>query len=144
MNIQIADKIKLAEAARRFVKATEGNMVFAFYGQMGAGKTTFIKAICRELGVTDVVTSPTFTLVNEYRRPGRSDVFHFDFYRIKEASEVFDFGFEEYTDGSSYCFMEWPEKIEMVLPAGTVKVYITVNPDDSRTVKIDQPVHNQP
>lgn len=137
MNIQIPDKTKLAEAARKFVKATEGNKVFAFYGQMGAGKTTFIKAICRELGVTDVVTSPTFTLVNEYRRPGNSDVYHFDFYRIKETSEVFDFGFEEYTDGSSYCFMEWPEKIETVLPAVTVKVYITVNADDSRTVRID-------
>ncbi|HNX66155.1 MAG TPA: tRNA (adenosine(37)-N6)-threonylcarbamoyltransferase complex ATPase subunit type 1 TsaE [Bacteroidales bacterium] len=143
MNIQITDTSKLGEAARMFLHETGANRIFAFYGQMGAGKTTFIKAICKELGVTDVVTSPTFTLINEYRRPGHNDVYHFDFYRIKEVSEVFDFGFEEYTGGASYCFMEWPEKIEPVLPAGTVKVYINVNPDGSRTVRVDQDVYNQ-
>jgi tRNA threonylcarbamoyladenosine biosynthesis protein TsaE len=140
MNIQIPDKSKLGEAARKFLHQTGESRIFAFYGQMGAGKTTFIKALCRELGVTDVVTSPTFTLINEYRIPGKADVYHFDFYRIKEANEVFDFGFEEYTGGLSYCFMEWPEKIEPVLPPETVKVYITVNSDDSRTLRIDPQV----
>jgi tRNA threonylcarbamoyladenosine biosynthesis protein TsaE len=144
MNIHIPDRSKLGEAARKFLSEAGERRIFAFYGQMGAGKTTFIKAICKELGVTDVVTSPTFTLINEYRRPGHNDVYHFDFYRIKEVNEVFDFGFEEYTGGSSYCFMEWPEKIEPVLPPGTVKVYISVNHDGSRTIKVDQNVHNQP
>jgi tRNA threonylcarbamoyladenosine biosynthesis protein TsaE len=143
MNITIPDISGLNKAAGKFLKEAGEKRIFAFYGQMGAGKTTFIKAICHELGVTDVVTSPTFTLINAYRRPGEADVFHFDFYRIKEISEVFDFGFEEYTDGSSYCFMEWPEKIEPVLPPETVKIYITVNNDGSRTVKSDEPVHNQ-
>jgi tRNA threonylcarbamoyladenosine biosynthesis protein TsaE len=143
MNIQIPDRSKLGEAARTFLHETGKSRIFAFYGQMGAGKTTFIKAICKELGVTDVVTSPTFTLINEYRRPGHHDVYHFDFYRIKEVNEVFDFGFEEYTGGVCYCFMEWPEKIEPVLPPETVKVYISVNPDGSRTVRVDQNVHNQ-
>jgi len=137
MNIHITDKNRLKEAAKKFLVETEGTRLFAFYGQMGAGKTTFIKAICRELEVTDVVTSPTFTLINEYKRPGKTPVFHFDFYRIKNINEVFDFGFEEYIDGSSYCFMEWPEKIEYILPPETLKIYITVNEDGSRSVKTE-------
>jgi tRNA threonylcarbamoyladenosine biosynthesis protein TsaE len=137
MNIHISDKSRLKEAAKKFLGETEGSYIFAFYGQMGAGKTTFIKAICNELGVSDVVTSPTFTLINEYKRPGKTPVFHFDFYRIKNISEVFDFGFEEYTDGSSYCFMEWPEKIEYILPPDTLKIYIIVNEDGSRSIKTD-------
>jgi tRNA threonylcarbamoyladenosine biosynthesis protein TsaE len=137
MNIHIPDKNRIKEAAKKFLRETEGSHIFAFYGQMGAGKTTFIKAICSELGVSDVVTSPTFTLINEYKRPGKTPVFHFDFYRIKNISEVFDFGFEEYTDGSSYCFMEWPEKIEYILPSDTLKIYITVNEDGSRSIKTD-------
>jgi len=134
MNITIKDKSRLKDAAKKFLIAAGGHRLFAFYGQMGAGKTTLIKTICHELGVIDIVTSPTFTLINEYKRPGKSSVFHFDFYRIKNLTEVFDFGFEEYTDGSSYCFMEWPEKIEPLLPAGIVKVYITENEDGSRSV----------
>lgn len=137
MNITIADKTKLKDAAKEFIAATDGHYLFAFYGEMGAGKTTFIKAICHELGVTDVVTSPTFTLINEYKRPGSNPVFHFDFYRIRNLYEVFDFGFEEYTDGTSFCFMEWPEKIESILPPGTVKVFISVNDDGSRSVTAD-------
>lgn len=137
MNIHISDKNRLKDAARKFLRETGGIHLFAFYGQMGAGKTTFIKSICRELGVTDIVTSPTFTLINEYKRPGKTPVYHIDFYRIKNTNEVFDFGFEEYIDGSSYCFMEWPEKIESLLPPEALKVFITVNEDGSRSVKAD-------
>ena len=137
MNITIEDKTKLKDAAKKFLRAAEGHRLFAFYGQMGAGKTTFIKAICHELGVTDIVTSPTFTLINEYRCPGMPSVFHFDFYRIKDISEVFDFGFEEYIDGSSYCFMEWPEKIGSILPDDVIRVSITENSDGSRSVTAD-------
>ncbi len=134
MNILVTDRSKLRDAAKKFLAATEGFKLFAFYGEMGAGKTTLIKAICNELGVSDVVTSPTFTLINEYKRPGMCPIYHFDFYRIKNLTEVFDFGFEEYTDGESYCFMEWPERIESILPEGTVRISITVNSDGSRTL----------
>jgi tRNA threonylcarbamoyladenosine biosynthesis protein TsaE len=135
MKIVVSDKSRLRDAAHRFLKATEGDHIFAFYGEMGSGKTTFIKAICRELGVTDTVTSPTFTLVNEYKRRDDLTVFHFDFYRIKNLTEVLDFGIEEYFDTLSPCFMEWPEKIEPLLPPETIKVYITVMADNSRIIE---------
>jgi len=138
MKIIITDKSRLKEAARRFLEETAGNRIFAFYGQMGSGKTTIIKAICREMGVTDTVTSPTFTLVNEYVRPGDVPVFHFDFYRIKKLSEVLDFGIEEYFDSSSPCFMEWPELIEPLLPPETLKLSVTVMADGTRVIEDHQ------
>ena len=138
MKITITDKSRLKEAARRFLEETAGNRIFAFYGQMGSGKTTIIKAICREMGVTDTVTSPTFTLVNEYVRPGDVPVFHFDFYRIKKLSEVLDFGIEEYFDSSSPCFMEWPELIEPLLPPETLKLSVTVLADGTRVIEEHQ------
>jgi tRNA threonylcarbamoyladenosine biosynthesis protein TsaE len=134
MKIVIHDKSHLRDAARHFLRETAGRRIFAFYGQMGSGKTTFIKALCREMGVTDTVTSPSFTLVNEYKRPGDFPVFHFDFYRIKKISEVLDFGIEEYFDSSSPCFMEWPEMIEPLLPPETLKVSISVMNDGSRVI----------
>jgi tRNA threonylcarbamoyladenosine biosynthesis protein TsaE len=134
MKIVVADISRLRDAAMHFLRETEGHHIFAFYGQMGSGKTTFIKAICKELGVTDTVTSPTFTLVNEYRRVNAPPVFHFDFYRIKKLTEVLDFGIEEYFDSASPCFMEWPELIEPLLPAGTLKIRIMVEPDGSRII----------
>ena len=97
---------------------------------MGAGKTTIIKAICEVLGAIDIVSSPTFTLVNEYRTSGGESLFHIDFYRIKKQEEVFDFGVEEYLTGDSYCFMEWPELIEEILPPETVRVRITVDENE--------------
>ena len=138
MKIIISDKSMLGEAARRFLEETAGHRLFAFYGQMGSGKTTIIKAICREMGVSDTVTSPTFTLINEYMRPGDIPVFHFDFYRIKKLSEVLDFGIEEYFDSSSPCFMEWPELIEPLLPHETLKLSVTVMADGTRVIEEHQ------
>ncbi|MCU0377693.1 MAG: tRNA (adenosine(37)-N6)-threonylcarbamoyltransferase complex ATPase subunit type 1 TsaE [Bacteroidales bacterium] len=135
MKIIISDKSRLKEAAKHFLEETAGRRIFAFYGQMGSGKTTIIKAICREMGVTDTVTSPTFTLINEYARPGDLPVFHFDFYRIKKLSEVLDFGIEEYFDSASPCFMEWPELIEPLLPPETLKLSVTVLPGGRRVIE---------
>jgi len=135
MKVIIADKSHLKEAAKHFLRETAGSRIFAFYGQMGSGKTTFIKALCKELGVTDTVTSPSFTLINEYRRPGDVPVYHFDFYRIKKILEVLDFGIEEYFDSASPCFMEWPELIEPLLPADTLRISVTVMPDGSRIIE---------
>jgi tRNA threonylcarbamoyladenosine biosynthesis protein TsaE len=99
--------------------------VFAFYGQMGAGKTTFIKAICSELGVSDIVQSPTFSIINEYKTKAGELVFHFDFYRIRSIIEVFDIGYEDYLYSGNYCFIEWPELVESLLPENTVRIYIS-------------------
>jgi tRNA threonylcarbamoyladenosine biosynthesis protein TsaE len=135
MEIIIPDKSHLRDAAKQFLRETSGRRIFAFYGQMGSGKTTLIKALCREMGVTDTVTSPSFTLVNEYKRRGDIPVFHFDFYRIKKISEVLDFGIEEYLDSASPCFMEWPEMIEPLLPPETLKISISVMNDGSRVIR---------
>jgi tRNA threonylcarbamoyladenosine biosynthesis protein TsaE len=136
MKLTIKNTDELDRAAGEFLGHTRGSNIFAFYGSMGAGKTTLIKAICKQLGAIDTVTSPTFTLVNEYASRYDDLIYHFDFFRIKETSEVYDFGFEEYMESGRMCFMEWPEKIEALLPEETVKVYISVNPDNSRTVDI--------
>jgi len=135
MKIVVTDKSRLRDAARHFLRETAGKRIFAFYGEMGSGKTTFIKALCTEMGVTDTVTSPTFTLINEYRRPGDLPVYHFDFYRIKNISEVLDFGIEEYFDSASPCLMEWPELIESLLPPETLRLSITVRDDGSRIIE---------
>jgi tRNA threonylcarbamoyladenosine biosynthesis protein TsaE len=136
MEILIKDKRNLPAAAKKLLKYTGGNRIIAFYGHMGAGKTTIIKAICKVLGANDIISSPTFTLVNEYLTSGGESIFHIDFYRIKKQEEVFDFGVEEYLTGKSYCFMEWPELVEELLPRGTVKVRITVDEDEHRTLLI--------
>jgi tRNA threonylcarbamoyladenosine biosynthesis protein TsaE len=136
MEILIKDKRHLHSAAKQLLKKSGDNKLFAFYGAMGAGKTTFIKAICESLGAIDIVTSPTFTLVNEYRTADGESIFHIDFYRIKKQEEVFDFGIEEYLSGDSYCFMEWPELIEEILPPETVKVKISVDKNEQRILLI--------
>lgn len=135
MKIVVTDKSRLRDAAKHFLRETAGKRIFALYGQMGSGKTTFIRAICHEMGVTDTVTSPTFTLINEYKRPGDVAVYHFDFYRIKKITEVLDFGIEEYFDSTSPCFMEWPELIEPLLPPETLRLSITVSDDGSRVIE---------
>lgn len=124
MEIHITDLDHIHDQAREFISQIGSRRVFAFYGGMGVGKTTFIKAVCEELGVTDVVTSPTFAIVNEYTA-GDTPVYHFDFYRIKRIEEVFDMGFEDYFYSGSLCFIEWPELIEDLLPEDAVKVSVS-------------------
>lgn len=136
MKITIKSLDSIHEAAREFIKNMSKGHVFAFYGKMGAGKTTFIKAICEELGVEDVITSPTFAIVNDYTSTkDDSHIYHFDFYRIKKLEEVYDMGYEDYFYSGSLCFIEWPELIEEILPGDAVKVTITQNEDGSRTVE---------
>lgn len=138
MEIKIKDIESIGEAARQFVSEIGDRRVFAFYGKMGAGKTTFIKAVCEALGVEDVITSPTFAIVNEYSIPAggalEGAIYHFDFYRIKKLEEVYDMGYEDYFYSGSLCMIEWPEMIEELLPENAVKVSIVEQEDGSRTV----------
>ncbi|MBR4387852.1 MAG: tRNA (adenosine(37)-N6)-threonylcarbamoyltransferase complex ATPase subunit type 1 TsaE [Prevotella sp.] len=127
----------LHDAARTFITEMGDSSVFAFYGKMGAGKTTFIKALCEELGVDEVVTSPTFAIVNEYRTDSGELVYHFDFYRIKRIEEVYDMGYEDYFFSGALCFIEWPELVEELLPDDAVRVRIEENADGSRTITMD-------
>jgi tRNA threonylcarbamoyladenosine biosynthesis protein TsaE len=142
MEIIIKDIAQIREAAQQFVEQIGDRSVFAFYGKMGAGKTTFIKAVCEELGVDDVITSPTFAIVNEYSltshlSPLTSKIYHFDFYRIKKLEEVYDMGFEDYFYSGDLCFIEWPELIEEVLPEDAVRVTIEALTDGSRKITIE-------
>ena len=124
----------LDRAAAEFLKEIGNNTLIAFYAPMGSGKTTFTTAICRKLGVTDPVGSPTFAIVNEYMRADGEPMYHFDFYRINKLSEAVEIGLYDYLDSGYLCLMEWPENIEDLLPEETLKVSIHVNPDQSRTI----------
>ena len=125
MEIKIQSLESIHEAAREFIAAMGDNTVFALYGKMGAGKTTFVKALCEELGVSDVISSPTFAIVNEYRSDETGElIYHCDFYRIKKLSEVYDMGYEDYFYSGALCFIEWPELVEELLPGDAVKVTI--------------------
>ena len=135
MEIKISNLDNIQEAASAFIQQIGDHKVFAFYGSMGAGKTTFVKAICESLGVDDVITSPTFAIINEYHADD-GVIYHFDFYRIKKLEEVYDMGYEDYFYSGSLCFIEWPELIEELLPEDAVKVSIKENPDGSRTVTL--------
>lgn len=138
MKIVIDNIENIRSAAREFVAGIGVSKVFAFYGKMGAGKTTFIKAVCEELGVSDVITSPTFAIVNEYESETQAlTIYHFDFYRIKKLEEVYDMGYEDYFYGGGLCFIEWPELIEELLPEDAVKVTIAEQEDGSRVVECD-------
>ena len=141
MDIKITDIEHIREAAREFIAHIDDHRVFAFYGKMGAGKTTFVKAICEELGVDDVITSPTFAIINDYSigNVQRSTfnvqrIYHFDFYRIKKLEEVYDMGYEDYFYSGALCFIEWPELIEEILPDDAIRVSITEQEDGSRLV----------
>jgi tRNA threonylcarbamoyladenosine biosynthesis protein TsaE len=121
---EIKSLSEINHIAARFLEAHPADRIFAFYGEMGAGKTTFIKALCEEMQVLDYVTSPTFSLINEYQTENNHTIFHFDFYRIKNLDEAYDLGYEDYFYSGSYCFIEWPEMVESLLPSITVKVII--------------------
>lgn len=136
MEIKINSLADINEAAKQFIENMGDSKVFAFYGKMGAGKTTFIKAICEELGVDDVITSPTFAIVNEYQSATTGDsIYHFDFYRIKKLEEVYDMGYEDYFYSGSLCFLEWPELIDDLLPEDATKVMIEATEEGGRIVK---------
>ena len=137
MEIKIQNLDTIREAAREFIRLIGERRVIAFYGKMGSGKTTFIKALCEELGVNDVITSPTFAIVNDYTANEES-IYHFDFYRIKKLEEVYDMGFEEYFYSGNYCFIEWPELVEPLLPDDTLRVSISEQPDGSRLITMIQ------
>ena len=137
MQIRIPHIGDLHEAARQFVDAMGERRVFAFYGPMGAGKTTFIKAVCEALGVEDVINSPTFAIVNEYLDGQGQPIYHFDFYRLKRAAEAYDIGFADYVYSGNVCFMEWPEVVEDLLPDDVVRVKIEEADDGSRTLTLD-------
>ena len=131
--IQIAGLQDLERAAREFLQQLGGRTLVAFYAPMGAGKTTFTTAVCKELGVEeDAISSPTFAIVNEYRGKGGRPIFHFDFYRIDNPAEALDIGLYDYLDSGELCLMEWPENVEGLLPEETLRVQISVQPDGSR------------
>ena len=139
MEIKIQSLDQIHEAAKEFIAAMGENTVFALYGKMGAGKTKFVKAVCEELGVTDVITSPTFAIVNEYRSEDTAElIYHFDFYRINKLEEVYDMGYEDYFYSGALCFIEWPELVEELLPGNTIKVSIEEQKDGTRTVTLNQ------
>jgi tRNA threonylcarbamoyladenosine biosynthesis protein TsaE len=123
----------LHEVSGQILQAFPDSRVFALYGRMGAGKTTLVKELCRKLDVVDEVQSPTFSIINEYKTKGSESVFHFDFYRINKIEEVFDIGYEDYVYSGSYCFIEWPELAEDLLPEGTVR--LEISGDNERVIR---------
>ena len=139
MELKINNLEEIGAVAEEFIRlAMQEDTVFAFNGQMGAGKTTFIKALCEALGVSEVVTSPTFSIVNEYRSDETGElIYHFDFYRIKKLDEVYDMGYEDYFYSGALCFIEWPELVEEVLPGDAVKVIIEEVEDGTRSVRLE-------
>ena len=136
LEIKIKSLDGIADAARQFVDAMGENKVFAIFGPMGVGKTTFVKAVCEILGVEDTITSPTFAIVNEYRTNTGDQIFHFDFYRIRKVEEVYDMGYEDYVYSGAVCFLEWPELIEELLPEDAVRVTLSEEEDGTRTITL--------
>ncbi|HEK18874.1 MULTISPECIES: tRNA (adenosine(37)-N6)-threonylcarbamoyltransferase complex ATPase subunit type 1 TsaE [unclassified Mucilaginibacter] len=136
MDIRTTSLADLAAAAKKVLEAGGSNRIYLFYGEMGAGKTTLIKALCKELGITDEVTSPTFSIVNEYEGTG-GPVYHFDFYRLKQHSEALDMGYEEYFYSGNYCFIEWPEKIADLVPDTYAGVRIHIQDNHSRLITVE-------
>jgi len=133
MIIQAESEAQLSRAADELLKFAGDRKVFLFEGEMGAGKTTFIKAICKQLGVNDLVSSPTFSIVNEYNAP-KGVIYHFDFYRLKSESEAYDLGYEDYFYSGNYCFVEWPSKVKDLWPENSVHVNIGLQTGDQREI----------
>ena len=134
MQLIIQSLQTIQKTAKIFLEKTKNTSIIAFYGEMGVGKTTFIKALCKELQITDQVSSPTFALINEYKTKNADSIFHFDFYRIEDIEEVYDIGYEEYFYSGNLCLIEWPEKIHDLLPDNCLEVRITENQDKTRTL----------
>jgi tRNA threonylcarbamoyladenosine biosynthesis protein TsaE len=134
--MKIRSLAEISDVAKEFISQMGDSKVFLFYGSMGAGKTTFIKAICEELEVEDVINSPTFAIINEYSTKNGEQIFHFDFYRINKIEEAYDFGYEDYFYSGNLCFVEWPEKIKELIPPDAVEVHITENMDGEREINI--------
>lgn len=137
MKLLLNNLSDLDVVANKFIESMEDRKIFAFYGEMGAGKTTFIKAICSALGVSETITSPTFSIVNEYEKSDGEPIYHFDFYRIKTIEEAYDFGYEDYFYSGHLCFIEWPELVEPLLPESVVKVKIVLADNEKRSIVID-------
>ena len=135
LKAEIRSLSELNKVAEKFIEAHPADRLFAFYGKMGSGKTTFIKALCEKLQVIDYVTSPTFALINVYETEQSNEIYHFDFYRINRLEELYDLGYEEYFFSDRYCFVEWPELIEPLLPPNTVKITITEIENGSRIIE---------
>ena len=138
MNFILKDISDIDTAAKIFVEKFGDKKIFAFYGEMGAGKTTFIKAVCKSMEVTGTITSPTFSLVNEYKTDNGMTIYHFDFYRIENIEEVYDFGYEDYFYSDKMCFIEWPELVETLLPEDVVEVKISVDDNEQRLISVQQ------
>jgi len=134
--MKIESLADISAVAKEFISQMGDHKVFLFYGSMGAGKTTFIKAICEELGVEDVINSPTFAIINEYNTNEGEQIFHFDFYRINKMEEAYDFGYEDYFYSGNLCFIEWPEKIKELIPPDAVEVYIVENEKGEREISL--------
>jgi tRNA threonylcarbamoyladenosine biosynthesis protein TsaE len=126
--------------AGEFLRAYPGCRIFAFTGELGSGKTTFIKALCRELGVTGLVSSPSFAIIHEYQSGKWGKLYHFDFYRMEKLEEAYDIGYEDYFYSGNYCFIEWAEKAEPLLPAGTVHIRIAVDENSGRILESSEEV----
>ncbi|PXX97801.1 tRNA (adenosine(37)-N6)-threonylcarbamoyltransferase complex ATPase subunit type 1 TsaE [Marinifilum breve] len=127
---------EINSVAAEFIKLVGDKRIFAMHGAMGVGKTTFVKAICEEMGVQDTINSPTFAIVNEYHTAKENIIYHFDFYRIDDVQEAYDFGYEDYFYSDAMCFIEWPEKIDSILPNDTVEVHFTEESDGTRSIRI--------
>jgi tRNA threonylcarbamoyladenosine biosynthesis protein TsaE len=137
--IVIKNLDEIEKAAAEFLPYLKHSKVVAFYGEMGAGKTTFIKAVCACLGVTDMVNSPTFSIINEYFTSKKELIYHLDLYRLRNPEELLDIGYEDYLQSGNYLFIEWPEKAEYLLPPECIIVRIIRNNDESRRLNIEFP-----
>lgn len=126
----------LPEVAKEIIASAESEKVWIFEGEMGAGKTTLIKELCRQMGVTENTSSPTFSIVNEYLSGKGESIYHFDFYRLKDETEALDIGVEEYLYSGSYCFIEWPSKISSILPSSMLKISINIVAENKRRIQV--------
>jgi tRNA threonylcarbamoyladenosine biosynthesis protein TsaE len=138
MNYKVNSEAELVGIAKNLISAFSDQKVILFYGEMGVGKTTLIKVLCKELGVVEPTNSPTFSIVNEYLSNNNKSIYHFDFYRIEKEEEVFDLGYEDYFYSGNYCFVEWPEKIVNLLPENAVKVTLVQEEDNIRLISVGQ------